>query len=38
MPGSNKLVRMQQIPDKTWTMMCTFKKMIAIVESSYKAS
>ena len=31
-------VRMQQIPNKTWTMVCTFKKMRTIVESFYKAS
>ena len=32
------LVRMQQIPNKTWTMMCTFKKMSTIIESFYEAS
>ena len=32
------LVRMQQTPNKTWTIVCTFKKMSTIVEFFYEAS
>ena len=31
-------VGMQQIPNKTWTMMCTFKKITTIIEFFHEAS
>ena len=31
-------VRIQKIPNKTWMMLCTFKKMSTILESFYETS